>query len=117
MTSNPAPNTCLSLPFSPRFADPRRFALQLTQVIKLRSPNTAGAHDLDFLDSGRMQGEDTFHPVAKGDLANGESGVARTTPQSNGRSLEDLYTFLVAFLDLNVDANCVPCAELGNVRF
>src|SRR6516162_7834800 len=64
-----------------------------------------------------MQWKDTFHSVAKGDLANGEGGVARTTPQSNGRSLEDLYAFLVALLDLNVDADCVPSAELGNVCF
>src|SRR6516225_8057932 len=62
-----------------------------------------------------MQRENTFHSVAKGDLANGEDGVAPTPSQSNDRSLEDLYAFLVSFLDLHVEANCVPGAELGNV--
>src|SRR5215831_1660412 len=60
------------------FFDAGRLAAELADVIQLRSTDSPGAYDFDLVDHLRVKGEDAFHAVTEGNLADGEcrSGAA-----------------------------------------
>ena len=93
------------LPFWLKFSsffNTRRFAAELTQVIKLRPAHFAHAFHLYFIYRGAMQRENTLHAHAARNFPHREGLVQSAVLPSDDYALEHLDAFPYAFLDLNV---------------
>src|SRR4029078_6801075 len=75
---------------------PRVLALQIRQVIQLRSPHPRRFRDLDLLNGRRVQGKNPFDTLAERDLADGERGARSAAMNPDDNAFENLDAFLVA---------------------
>src|SRR5579885_2160233 len=112
-----------------RFGSTRRFALlvvefafkpglftrKISQIIEFCAADLAAADDFDLVDHRGMDRKDPLHADAVGDLAHGETGFDGVSFAADDDALVDLDAFLVAFLDLGVDANRISHLEIGNL--
>src|SRR5579872_4503801 len=98
------------------FAEPRRLTLQVAQIIQLRAPYPAGSHHVDVIDHPRMQRKNALHTLSEAHLPDRDAlPHSRIFPGDHG-AFERLQPFFVAFLDLDVYANCVSRPELRDFR-
>lgn len=63
-----------------------------------------------------MQGEDTFHAHAVGDLTNGHGSAHGAAVHTDHVALEHLDTFLFTFDDTEVHFHGVAGLESGNIK-
>ena len=97
------------------FAETRCFALQIAQIVKLGAAHAAGAHDVDVIDHRSVHRENALYALAKADLSHGDGFADARVLAGNHGSFKRLQTFLVAFFDLDVDANGVARAEFRDL--
>ena len=69
-----------------------------------------------MVDEGGVQGEDTFHAHAVGDLANGHGSAHGAAVHTDHVALEHLDTFLFTFDDTEVHFHGVAGLESGNIK-
>src|SRR5208283_3533046 len=92
-------------------AQARRFALQVAQVVELGAADAARADHVDMVDHAGMYGEDALHALSEADLANRDGLAESRVVAGNHHAFESLQPLLVAFLDLDVDPNCIARPE------
>src|SRR6185503_13561945 len=90
------------------------FALQLTQVKQLGAAHLVRADDLHFIQHFGVERENTFHALAKADLAYGEAAL-RAAALGNHGAFKRLYALFVAFFDLYLYADAVARIYVRNV--
>ena len=90
------------------------FAPQSAEIEQAGAADLGRAQQFDLVDHFGVNGEDALHALAEADLAHGEAGL-RSVVALDDHAFEGLHAFLVAFLDLHVDANGVPGVKCGNV--
>src|SRR5439155_7171461 len=93
------------------FSDARRLAPQSAQVVEFGAAHARGPDQLDLIDHGGVQRENTLHTLAEGDLTDGERGVTSGTPPANHRPFENLDSFLIALFDPDVHPHGITRAE------
>jgi hypothetical protein len=82
---------------SPDFPQTGLFALELAKVVETRTPHLAAADDFDLLDTGWMQGENTFHADSARALSNAKSRSNTAAGLTDHNALKNLDAFLLAF--------------------
>src|SRR5277367_716861 len=87
--------------------DASRLAGEAAQVIELRPPDRAAAHDLDQGDARRIEREDALDSLAIGNLPQREVRVEAGILTGDADALERLDALAFAFDDLDADAHCV----------
>lgn len=92
-------------------AQASRLPAQLAEIIKLGAAYTAGPHHFNLVDYGRVQGEDSLHPRAERDLADGKGGMIAGAAKTDHRAFEDLDSLLFAFFDLDVHLHRITGAK------
>lgn len=97
------------------FLDPRSLALQVAQVVKLGAANPADHHHLDLVEDRSVQGENPLNTHAIGDFAYGKGRTDTVVTTLDADALKDLDTLFVTLGDLDVDTQCIPRLELGDV--
>jgi len=106
----PRPLFCLAL-----LLDTSLLAGQLAQVVDTCATHDTHLVDLDVLDVGRIEGEDTLDAHTVGNLADREHlGLARTLDLDN-HAAETLHALLVTLDDLVRYGDRIACLELGHV--
>src|SRR5580700_7152344 len=60
--------TCAATEDLLAFAEPRRLALELAQIVKLRASYPARAHHVDAVDHSRVQWKNAFHALSEAHL-------------------------------------------------
>jgi hypothetical protein len=85
-----------------------------TQVVELGTPDVAAALDLDRGDQRRVGLEGPFDALARGDLADDETGVEAAVALGDDDAFVGLQTFARALLDLDLDDDRVAGRELRN---
>src|SRR5208337_525615 len=110
-------NPCSGFLFCSDLAQSRCLAPQLAQIVELRAAHPAGTNHFDPIDNGRVQGENAFHSLAEGGLANREGGVIPGSPLADDCAFEDLNSFLVTFFDFDVHTHGISGLERGQVFF
>ena len=95
------------------FFDTSFLTSEITQVEDTSTTNGTTLVDVDLLDEGAGNGEDSLHAYAVGNLAysKGFSSSATTTLDNN--ALEVLDTFFVSFTDFIMNGDGIASAELG----
>src|SRR6476620_3467261 len=94
----------------------RGLALQVPQVIQLRSPHPRRFGDLDLLNGRRVQGKNPFDTLAERDLADGERGARSAAVNPDHNAFENLNAFIVAFAHLDVHTDGVPRSHGRPIR-
>ena len=107
----------LSLSLSELLLDLGALAHAATQVVQLRTPDSAVANHLDRGNRGRVDGEDLLHAHAVRDAADGDGLLDAAVLLGDHSALEGLDALALAFLDANGDPNGVTDLELGPVLF
>ena len=86
---------------------------EITQVEDTSATYSAVLVDINLLDEGAGDGEDTLYANAIGNLTNSKGfGGTRTTTLDNN-ALEVLDTLFVSFTDFIVNSNGIASAEFG----
>jgi len=96
------------------FLEAGSLATKPADVEQLGATNLVAANLFDLVDNLRVEREDTFHALAEAHLANGK-GALRAAIDGDYQAFKGLQAFLVAFLDLYLDANLVSRRNLGKV--
>jgi hypothetical protein len=106
---------CLSLITCILFLDTGRFAAKITQVIKFRSANSTVTDNVDVIDYRSVQRKDALDADAKADLADGDRFTRAAVFAGDHNALKNLETFLVAFLDADVNLDGIARLERGDI--
>lgn len=88
---------------------------KITQVIKLRTTDAAATNDVDVIDDRRVKRENAFDADAEADLADGHRFTNTAMFAGDHDAFKNLNTFLVAFLDADVNLDGVARLERRNV--
>src|SRR5690242_14003214 len=75
-----------------------------TEIVQLGAAHAAATGNVDLVDYARVHREDTFYALSETDLADGEAGL-RTRRLLDNDALKRLQTLLIAFLDLDLNAD------------
>src|SRR5215213_11143465 len=78
------------------------FPAELAKVVKFRTPHLTSAHNIDVIDNGRVQRENSLDADAETDLPHRDRFARPAMFASYNYTLEDLQTLLIAFLDADV---------------
>ena len=97
------------------FFDTGGLAAKVAKVIKLCTTDLTAADDVDVVDHGRMQREDTLDADAKADLADRDGLADAAVFAGDADAFEHLKTFLVAFL--NADVHAEACRPTGSPEY
>src|SRR5262249_10252808 len=89
------------------------FALEVAQIVKLGAAYATGTHYVNVINNPGIQREDTFHALSETNLANGDAFAHRHAVTRNHDPFESLEALFIAFLNFDVDFNCVAGAEFG----
>src|SRR5688500_6209057 len=95
--------------------DARRLAGEVAEIIELRAPHAATAHDLDLGQHRAVKREDALDADAVGDLTNRERRAHTGAAPRDADALECLNALLVTFLHAHVHAQRVTGPEGGDV--
>src|SRR5690348_9083959 len=95
-------------------AQTRGFALQLPQVEQLGAADLVRTDYLNLVQNLGVEREDTFHALAKADLAHGKAAL-RPFALGDDRAFKRLHALFVAFLDLYLYADGVARIDVRNV--
>ena len=95
--------------------DPGSLACSFSHVIELGSSNVALANELDLLNERRMKRESLFYANAGRDSSDSEGLADAAVLLLEHIALEDLDSFSVAFLDLDVYLNGIAYGKLRNI--
>ena len=87
------------------FLDSSSLSAEITQVVKLRTANSAEPYNVDMINNGRVQRKDTLDANAETDLSDSDRFTRSTVFAGDHYALKNLKTFFVAFLDADVDLN------------
>src|SRR6185503_10997568 len=96
--------------------DARRLAGEMAQVVELRAPHAAAAHDLDVGQHRAVEREDALDADAVGDLADREGRAHAGSTLGDAHALERLNALLLTLLHADVHAQRVTGTEGGKVR-
>jgi hypothetical protein len=83
--------------------DTRGLPGQLTEVVQFGAAYFTSRYDLDFINSWRMEWENTFNAYPVGNFSYSESGSVASVRAANDSALEHLNPFLIAFDNLGVN--------------
>src|SRR5262249_53341322 len=97
-----------------RLGDTRLLAAQTTQIIELRAPHLASAHDHDRVNHRRIEWEYALHAFAIRDLADCEVLVDPAARAADANAFVGLHAGFVAFDHLDVDKKGVTRLKVGN---
>ena len=86
---------------------------EITQVEDTGTTHGTTLVDVDLLDEGAADGEDTFHANAVGNLADSKGLSSSSTTALYHNALEVLDTFFVSFTDFIVNSDGIASFELG----
>ena len=92
--------------------DASLLACELAQVVELGATHLAMLVDLDAVDVGRLDGEDTLHTNSARHLANGETLLLAMTGDADDNTAIELDALLGAFNDLVSYGDGVARVEL-----
>src|SRR4051812_617235 len=81
----------------PSFAEARRLADSITQVIELGPANATGSLHVNLGNLGRVKGEYSFHALALNDAPDCEHGPQSFSALGNHHAAENLNAFLLPF--------------------
>jgi hypothetical protein len=95
------------------FLEAGGLAFETAEVVEFGAAHAAGADDLDLIDDGGVDGEDTLDAGAESHLTDDDIFTEAGVFAGDEDALESLGTFLVAFLNLDVDTEGVTDAEVG----
>src|SRR5580658_1849874 len=97
------------------FAQTGGLALETAQIVKFGAAHASGADHIDMVDHFRVDGEDALDALAEADFTD-RDGLADAGVIARDESpLKRLQPLLVAFLNLDVDAQGVAGAEIGDL--
>ncbi|MPL81002.1 hypothetical protein SDC9_26910 [bioreactor metagenome] len=96
--------------------DARGFALEGTQVVQAAAAHAALRDQLNAVDEGRVERENTFHAHAVGNLAHRKGGAGGAALDADNVTLEDLDTFFFAFHNAQVHFHRVAGAKRGKIH-
>src|SRR5262249_21951161 len=85
------------------FANPRRLARTIAEVVKLRAAHVALSLDLDARNEGRIGLKGSFDPFATRNLAHDKRGIEPTISLGDDDTLVGLHPFALAFDHAHVD--------------
>ena len=94
---------------------PDGFAASLTKEVELRSSGFAAANNADAFDVRRVQWEYTLDAFVVHDSPDGEHRIDAPAPARDDRAVENLRTFLVAFLYFARDVNDIADIEARHI--
>lgn len=96
--------------------NPSGLTLTTTQIEQAGPTDFTHTNDLNFINVGRQQWEDTLNPNAVRYFAYGECfTTAAWVPALNNRAREDLDTLFVSFADFNVNVHRITRPECGQL--
>src|ERR1700723_58571 len=96
------------------FLQPGGLAAQSADVKQLGAANLVAADLLDLVNHLGIEREDALHALAKAHFAHGKRAL-RPAVNGDDQTLKGLKPFLIAFLDLDLDANLVARDELREI--
>src|SRR5690606_34254481 len=91
-------------------------AVQVAEVVQLRTTHVTALDNLDLGDVRRVHRERTLHADTEGDLAHGEGLADTTALAADDHAFEHLVALAVALDDADVDLQRVARAKVGDVR-
>ena len=97
------------------FAQSRRLADPVAQIVQLRSSHSAVADDVDVVDLGGMKGERPLHADAEGKTSDGEGLSDAAVSERDDDALKRLQSLSVAFFDLDPNLDGVADGQLGKI--
>src|SRR5579862_3531367 len=100
---------------SGRDVEPGRFARQSAQIVEAGAAYAVSREHLQLVDSRRMHRKDSLDADAVRNLANGEGRAVGAAIYFDHDAFEGLDALLLAFDDLDVNANRVADAEFRQV--
>ena len=93
----------------------RGLARKIAQAVKARAADAASSQHLHLVDSRRMHRKDSLDADSVGNFPDRESGAVCAPINLDHDALEGLDALLLAFDDLDVNANPIADAEFGQV--
>src|SRR6266508_1563684 len=96
-------------------ADARGFAAATAQIIKLRAPYLAAAHELDRVDHRRIERKHALHAFAVGNLAHREILVQARARAPDANALIGLDARALALHNLDVDEDGVARRKIRDL--
>src|SRR5207237_3724255 len=97
------------------FFDACGLTAEISEVVELRTTDTAMTFHLDSVDRRRIEREHSLHTHSTGNLPNREHLTRSASLARNDDALEHLNAFLVALFDLHVDLDRVSRLEVRDV--
>jgi hypothetical protein len=97
------------------FLETGGLATQTAKVEEFGAANLGRSNLFDLVNDLCVEGEDTLDALAEADLAHSEAALG-TLLEGDDDTLEGLDAFLVAFFNLDLDANGVAGHEIRMVR-
>src|SRR6202021_3301455 len=96
------------------FLEAGSFSTESADVKELGAANLVAANLFNPVNDPGVEGEDAFYALSEAHLADGESAL-RAVVDGDDEAFKGLEAFLVAFLNLDLDANLVAGNELGRM--
>lgn len=108
---------CLFLGAGVALLDAGGLTAKVTQVIQFCTANLTAADDVDVIDDGRVQREDTLDADAKADLADCHGLACSAVFACDANALKSLQTLFIAFLNADVNAKRVARLKRRDILF
>src|ERR1700744_5711255 len=100
--------------FALDFLEAGSLAAESADVIELGAAHFVAANLLDAVNDPGVEGEDALDALSEAHLADGECALGAIV-DGDDEAFKSLQTFLVAFFNLDLDANLVSGDELGQI--
>ena len=91
-------------------------AFEFTQVVQTAATHETAGYDIDVVDEGGVEGEDTLNTNAVGNLAHSKGGASGAAVNADDAALENLNTLFFAFNNAQVNLDGVAGTEGRQIR-
>lgn len=96
-----------------KFFNPGSFTMTAAEIENTGAAYFTSSDQLNFVDAWRLDWENSFYPNSVRNFTNGKSFTRRVRVTALDHcSLKLLDTFLVSFLDFNVNHNGITCRKV-----